>query len=149
MIDRMNAPAGVPPEEFLLRLPIEELPDAVVVSDREGIIRGWNPAAERLFGFSRAEAQGSPLDLIVPERFRHAHDTGFRNALAAGRLKLAGRVMTTRASHRAGRRLYVDFTMGLLKDDRGEVVGVVAIGRDATARLLQAAAARGPGPGAG
>lgn len=138
----MQAPDEPPVDTALRHLAIEHIPDAVIVSDRDGIIRGWNPAAERLFGFSRADAQGRPLDLIIPERLRRAHDVGFRDALAAGRLKLEGRVMTTRANHRAGDRLYVDFTMGLVRDDRGQVIGVVAVGRDATARQLEAAAAR-------
>jgi len=49
---------------------VEALADAVIFADLSGAIRFWNPAAERLFGFTEAEALGSSLDLIVPERFR-------------------------------------------------------------------------------
>ena len=49
---------------------VDALTDAVIVADPSGAIRFWNPAAERLFGFTEAEALGSSLDLIVPERFR-------------------------------------------------------------------------------
>jgi len=44
--------------------------DAIVAADRDGLIRFWNPGAERIFGFSSAEAVGQSLDLIIPERQR-------------------------------------------------------------------------------
>ena len=44
--------------------------DAIIVADVQGRIGLWNPAAERLFGFTEAEAVGRSLDLIIPERFR-------------------------------------------------------------------------------
>src|SRR5262249_26788640 len=44
--------------------------DAIIVADPEGHIVFWNPAAERLFGFTAVEALGHSLDLIIPERFR-------------------------------------------------------------------------------
>ena len=44
--------------------------EAVVASDREGLIRFWSPGAERIFGHSAAEALGQSLDLIIPERLR-------------------------------------------------------------------------------
>jgi PAS domain S-box-containing protein len=56
---------------------IEAFGDAVVATDGEGTIRLWNSAAERLFGFSSAQAIGETLDLIVPERFRERHWAGY------------------------------------------------------------------------
>ena len=50
--------------------------DAVVVADPEGAITVWNPAAERIFGFTAAEALGQTLDLITPERHRRRHWDG-------------------------------------------------------------------------
>src|SRR2546422_7780810 len=47
--------------------------DAIIVADVEGRIVLWNPAAERLFGFTATEAVGSLLDLIIPARFRERH----------------------------------------------------------------------------
>lgn len=125
----------------LLRSLLAGLQEALVVADPQGIVRLWNPAAERLFGFSAEEAQGRALDdLIVPERFRPAHDSGFARAVATGTLRTGARVLRTRAAHKDGRKLYVDFTFALLKDAAGEVVAVYAVGRDATDAQLQAAA---------
>ncbi|WP_332816338.1 PAS domain S-box protein [Ramlibacter sp.] len=121
---------------------LEQMQDAVVVADTEGTIRLWNRGAEVLFGFSAAEALGSGLDLLVPPRFRAAHNEGFRQAIAAGHLRTEGRVMTTRSNHKNECRLYVDFSFSLLKDPRGQVLGVVAVARDATARHLEEVAHR-------
>jgi len=56
---------------------VDALGDAVIICDRDGVIRLWNAAAERLFGFTPAEALGSSLDLIIPERLRERHWAGF------------------------------------------------------------------------
>lgn len=121
---------------------LEQMQDAVIVADAEGTIRLWNRGSEVLFGFSAAEAVGSGLELLVPPRFRQAHDQGFRQAIAAGHLRTEGRVMTTRSNHKNGCRLYVDFSFSLLKDPRGQVLGVIAVARDATARHLEEVAHR-------
>ena len=55
---------------------IEAIGDAIVVADPDGVIRLWNHAAERLFGFAPAEALGNSLDLIIPERLRERHWAG-------------------------------------------------------------------------
>ena len=50
--------------------------DAVVISNAQGDIVLWNKAAERIFGYTEAEALGKRLDLITPDRFRHRHWEG-------------------------------------------------------------------------
>ena len=57
--------------------------------------------------------------------------------MLSGHLKSHGKVLTTRANHKFGCRLYVDFSFGLLKDDSGALLGVFAVGRDATARHME------------
>jgi PAS domain S-box-containing protein len=127
-------------DPVLLRSLLDGLPEALVVTDTQGIIRYWNDAAERLFGHPRGEALGATLDLLMPERFKAAHDAGFARAVATGELRVGGRVMRTRAMHKDGRKLYVDFSFALLKDAQGQVAGVYATGRDATDAQLKAAA---------
>lgn len=121
---------------------IEQTQDAVIFADRNGIIQLWNRGAEIIFGYSAAEALGQSLDLIIPERFRHAHNEGFRHALNTGVTRNDGRVLTTRAQNKFGSRLYVDLSFGLLKDTSGTVIGAFATGRDATVRHLEQVARR-------
>jgi PAS domain S-box-containing protein len=58
--------------------------EAIFAVDREGVVRFWNPGAERLFGFAAAEALGRPVDLIIPELQRARHWAGFRRVMETG-----------------------------------------------------------------
>ena len=128
------APQGIPDDPLLYKGVVEQLPDAVVVADPDGGILVWNRAAEALFGFTAAEAIGSSLDIIIPERFRAAHWEGFRRAVENGRTRLGSQVRTTRSMHKLGHKLYVDLSFGLVTDAAGAVVGSMAVARDCTAR---------------
>jgi PAS domain S-box-containing protein len=131
----------------MLAAVLEGLPDALVLADTAGAIRFWNAAAARLFGHTREEAVGQSLNLLIPERFRPAHDAGFARAVETGQLRTGTRVLRTRANAKDGRRLYVDFTFALLKDPGGRVVAVYALARDATeAHLQQQATPPGKNP---
>jgi PAS domain S-box-containing protein len=100
-----------------------------VYSDPQGTIRFWNRAAEKLFGFSAEETLGQSLDIMIPERFRRAHWIGFDRAVKSGRVSHEGEVRLTRATHKDGRRLYVDITFGLVSAADGTVLGVVSTAR--------------------
>jgi PAS domain S-box-containing protein len=116
---------------------LEQIADAVIYTDEQGTIRRWNQAATALFGYSPAEAIGRPLDLIIPEHLRAAHWRGFETAMTRGALKLQGRPTLTRATHQSGRKLYVEMTFALVKDQAGAVRGAVAVARDVTERIEQ------------
>ena len=58
--------------------------DAIIATDREGKITFWNPGAERIFGFTAADANGQSLDLIIPENLRARHWSGFRHTMETG-----------------------------------------------------------------
>nr|MBF0684815.1 PAS domain S-box protein [Pseudomonas sp.] len=121
---------------------IAHMQEAVIVVDRNEIVRLWNPGAEKLFGYAAHEALGRNLDLIVPERLRQAHSSGFRKAVDTGHTKYDGKVMTTRSTHKNGNKIYVDLSFALLRDDTGAIMGVSAVARDCTASYLAAQASR-------
>ena len=111
---------------------VEALGDAVVVADASGAITVWNPAAERLFGFTQAEALGNSLDLIVPERLRERHWAGYERTMTSGETRYAHDVLRVPAVHKDGRALSIAFTVGLLNGPQGTVTGIVAVIRDET-----------------
>jgi PAS domain S-box-containing protein len=116
---------------------LEQIADAVIYADATGTIRRWNPAAA-LFGYSAVEALGQTLDLIIPEHLRTAHWRGFEAAMANGVTRLQGRPTLTRATHRTGRRLYVEMTFALVTGHAGGAArGGVAVARDVTERTEQ------------
>lgn len=114
---------------------VEALGDAVIMCDSDGAIRLWNAAAERLFGFTPAEALGSSLDLIIPERLRERHWAGFGRAMATGQTRYQHDVLRVPAMHKDGRTLSIAFTVGLLLGAQGTVTGLVAVIRDETKRF--------------
>jgi PAS domain S-box-containing protein len=133
----------------LAELILEQIADAVIFADARGTIRRWNPAAAALFGYSAAEALGQTLDLIIPEHLRAAHWRGFDAAMTNGVMQLQGRPTLTRATHRSGRRLYVELTFALVQGHAGGAArGAVAVARDVTERTeQQRAEARRDRPG--
>ena len=123
------------PDDLPSRI-LEGSPDAVLVSDRGGAIRGWNGAAERLFGFTAAEALGASMDLIVPERLRARHWGGWEQVMGTGVTRYgSGQLLAVPALHRDGRQLSVEFSIQLLADGAGRIEWVVAIFRDVTERF--------------
>jgi PAS domain S-box-containing protein len=70
--------------------------DALVVCDRAGRVVVWNAAAERLFGWTEAEAMGQRMDMIVPERLRHRHWEGYDKSMETGKTRYAHDVRACR-----------------------------------------------------
>ena len=112
---------------------LDQVADAVICTDRSGAIIRWNAACTALFGYSAKETLGQSVELIIPEHLRAAHWSGFDAAMAKGVMKLKGRPTLTRALHKSGRRMYVEMTFAIVKGDtEGELLGAVAMARDAT-----------------
>lgn len=113
---------------------VMEARDAIIVADREGIIRLWNQGAEMTFGFSPAEALGRSLHLIIPENLRERHDQGYQEVMQSGRSKYASELLAVPARHQNGTRISVEFTIILIRDHQDQILGSAAIIRDVSAR---------------
>ena len=113
----------------------EALADAVIACDAQGAVVLWNAAAERMFGFTRAEALGQSLDLIIPERLRKRHWEGYDQTMASGITKYGHDVLRVPAVNKAGRAMSVAFTVAMLFDADKKVSAIVAVMRDETARF--------------
>jgi len=121
---------------------LDQVADALICTNPTGAVIRWNRACTTLFGYSAQEALGQSIELIIPEHLRAAHWSGFDAAMSKGTLKLQGRPTLTRALHKSGRRLYVEMTFAIVKDDAGsEVLGAVAMARDVTDRVERERAA--------
>jgi len=110
--------------------------DAIVACDRNGIIRFWNPGAERIFGFAAGEAVGQSLDIIIPERQRARHWDGYHRMMRTGESRYSGGdTLSVPALRKDGSRISVEFTIVALKDPEGRIEGLAAVMRDVTARF--------------
>jgi PAS domain S-box-containing protein len=114
---------------------VTDLADAVVIANPEGTIVFWNQAATTLFGWSAAEAIGSPLELIIPERLRDRHGAGYRRVMDTGQTEYGNRLLEVPAIHRDGRSMSVAFTVTLLtRPGQLRPDGIAAVIRDDTER---------------
>jgi len=112
--------------------------DAVVATDHNGIIRVWNPGAERIFGHRADEALGQSLDLIIPERLRARHWEGFCNVITTAESRYgAGDLLSVPGLRKDGRRVSLEFTIVPLKDEQGRMQGIAAVMRDVTSRFAE------------
>ena len=121
-------------QNWLYRRIVTESRDAVIFADREGRIRLWNAGAEAMFGYRAAEMEGQSLDRIIPDPLRARHNEGFRRVMAKGESRYAADLLAVPGVKKDGSRISLEFTITLIKDDKGEVLGAAAIIRDVTAR---------------
>jgi PAS domain S-box-containing protein len=112
------------------------------VADTDGKILLWNPAAERMFGFTAEDALGHSLDLIIPERWRHRHWEGYQRVMRTGQTRYGAEVLRVPALHKDGRTLSIAFTVALLQTGDGGIQAIAAIVRDETARWEEERALR-------
>ncbi|WP_188901634.1 PAS domain-containing protein [Caldovatus sediminis] len=117
--------------------------EAIVLADRDGAIRFWNPGAERLFGFSAAEALGRPLDIIIPEPQRARHWDGYRRVMDTGESRYGeGDLLAVPGLRKDGSRVSLEFTIVPLRGPDGRIEGMAAILRDVTRRFEELRALR-------
>jgi len=116
--------------------------DAIIAAGPDGSIVFWNPAAERIFGYTEEEALGRSLDLIIPERFRHRHWDGYRQVMQTGHTRYGTEVLRVPALHKDGRTLSIAFTVALLRAPGDGARVIAAIVRDETSRWSEERALR-------
>jgi PAS domain S-box-containing protein len=121
---------------------VASIGDAVIVSDVAGNVVLWNAGAERLFGWTEAEAMGQRMDMIVPERLRQRHWDGYDKSMATGQTKYAHDVLRVPAVDKAGRALSIAFTVFMLFGADGKPTACGSVIRDETDRFAQDRALR-------
>jgi len=115
--------------ELLARI-VESSEDAIISASPDGRITSWNGGAERLFGYTAAEAVGKPIMMLTSPSGDADQAEKLRRLAAGERLP----PYETVRLHKDGRRIPVSVTAAPLYDASGRVVGVAGIVRDATER---------------
>jgi PAS domain S-box-containing protein len=124
----------------------EHVRDAVVVADASsGYIVLWNPAAEKMFGYSAREAAGLSVDVLVPDHLKARHRSGLARFLATGHGAIldAGEVVEVPATRKSGEEITVELSLNPIRDAAISGPFVLAIIRDVSDKVqLRAEAAR-------
>ena len=109
---------------------VESSEDVIVSKSLDGIITSWNAAAERMFGWTAAEAVGRHITLIVPEDRLAEEDQVMARIRRGERVEHFDTVRRTKD----GRLVDMSITVSPVKDSRGRIVGASKIARDITER---------------
>jgi PAS domain S-box-containing protein len=116
---------------------VDSSDDAIVSKDLNSIIKSWNRAAERMFGYTASEAIGKSIRMIIPPDLQAEEDTVLERLRSGAMIDH----YETRRVRKDGRELLISLTVSPIIDDSGQVVGASKIARDVTerARLLRVA----------
>ena len=101
--------------------------DAILMMDTQGNLTYWNPAAERIFGYTSAEALGQNLhDLIAPERYHEAYKAAFPEFLHTGQGAAVGKTLELHAIRKDGREIVVAVSLSSVRIHNGwHAVGIL------------------------
>jgi PAS domain S-box-containing protein len=107
---------------------VESSDDAIVSKDLDGIITSWNAGAERIFGFTAAEAVGQPITIVIP------HDRLDEERTILTRIRRGERIehFETVRQRKNGSLIAISLTVSPIKDAAGVTVGASKIARDIT-----------------
>ena len=118
--------------EVRLRLAtiVESSDDAIISKDLEGVIVSWNRGAQRIFGFTEAEAVGQPITIIIPPELQEEENKILQRLWAGESIEQYETLRVTKE----GKKVNVSLMICPLKDSTGRIIGASKIARDITER---------------
>ena len=131
--DRKRVEATLAQSEARKAAVLDSVLDCIVTMNADGRVIEFNAAAERTFGYPKAEVMGRALaDLIIPAPFRDAHAAGLARYLATGEGPLLGKLIEITAMRSDGSEIPVELTITAIRSDKAPIfTGVL---RDITSR---------------
>ncbi|MEO5330180.1 MAG: CHASE domain-containing protein [Magnetococcus sp. THC-1_WYH] len=102
--------------EMLTRTILESAPFCIIVADQNGVIRTFNMAAQKLFGYNHAEVIGHPLTELIPHAIREQHTAGFLQHMKTGEERIIGAgPLETEALHKDGKIFPIRLAVNRMK----------------------------------
>jgi PAS domain S-box-containing protein len=138
LTERKRVEQALRASESRYRTTLQSIGDAVIATDEQGRVQLLNEVAERLTGWTSAEAQGRPLEEIFPiidEETRHEVESPVRRVLREG--VVVGLANHTLLVSRDGRLIPIADSGAPIRDDQGRLSGVVLVFRDQTAERME------------
>lgn len=109
---------------------IESSDDAIATGSLDGTIASWNPGAEKIYGYTEAEAVGKSITMLLPSELLDEEEKIFETLRAGGHIKHFETVRVTKT----GKKINVSLTISPIKNSKGEIVGCSGVARDITER---------------
>jgi PAS domain S-box-containing protein len=117
---------------------VESSEDAIISKNKDAIILSWNAGAERIFGYTEAEAVGQPITIIIPPELRDEESKILERLRAGGHIEHYETIRVTKT----GKRVDVSLNIGPVKDSSGNVIGFSKIAHDISTRKMAEQALR-------
>jgi two-component system, LuxR family, sensor kinase FixL len=99
--------------------------DAIVIIDEHGVIESFNPAAERMFGYTAAEMLGENINRLMPQPFAHEHTGYIQRYLRTGRAKIIGIGREVQGLRKDGSLFPADLAVSEFRDGKPLFTGIV------------------------
>src|SRR3989441_8570318 len=112
---RKRAEAALQKSEEGFRAVAETATEAIVSADKRGHITYFNPGAERIFGYAARDVIGSPLTLLMPQRFHKAHRQGLSRFLSTGQARVIGRTVELVGQRKEGTEFPLELSLASWK----------------------------------
>src|SRR6516162_4638168 len=109
---------------------VESSDDAIISKALDGTITSWNAGAQRIFGYTEAEAVGQPITILIPPELMEEENRILEKLRVGERIDHYETIRVTKA----GKRINVSLTIGPMRDSNGKLAGFSKIARDITER---------------
>lgn len=130
--ERKMAEEAMRESEGKLQAVTRTAPDAIILLTDAGKVSYWNPAAERIFGYSAGEVMGREMAFLIPERFQKAHEHAFKRFAETGEGPKLGSTVEMAGLRKDGTEFPLELSIsGFLLNDKRHASGII---RDITDR---------------
>lgn len=130
--ERERAQAALRESELRFRSVTQSAIDAIISADSQGLIVTWNVGAQAIFGYAEEEVRGRPLSIIMPERYRAAHQRGMERMNHTGQAKVIGKLLELHGLRKDGTEFPLELSLGTWETEAGRFYSGVL--RDITER---------------
>lgn len=97
-------------DDVLLNI-LEATHDGIIVANKQGNIIFWNSASTKIFGYTKKEAKGRPLTIIMPKEMHEPHETGMKSFVRTGEKKIIGQTLTLDAKKKNGSTVPIELSL--------------------------------------
>jgi len=131
---RRSSSKGNAPHTTDLGAVVASAADAIITAGEDGLITGWNASAERIFGYDPTEVIGRSLTMLMPERFRAAHESGHARVVKSGDTRVIGKTVELAGLHREGHEFPIELSLSTwIRNGKRFFAGII---RDISERTL-------------
>jgi PAS domain S-box-containing protein len=130
MVEDITAKKTAEEARFRHAAVVESSEDAIISKNLDGVIVSWNAGAQRIFGYTEAEAVGQPNAILIPPESRDEENRILEGVKSGGRIEHYETVRVTKA----GTKVDVSLTISPIGDCSGKIVGISEIAQNITER---------------